>query len=279
MCENYYLNVLQENNNFKLIRKLENDEKETFFKASTYMQKLNTKLYFFRIVDYNYAELKRFEKEYNNQINTMSLYAVDENAVMFEFTRLLHNYLSSVKLFLNQYDANVKRDYKKELFEEYNEHRKDLHAENLSYRIIYEFQNEIRHSKIPSITIKAKRKAYLAPLEAKFYIQKDYLNIKGLKKDEEFQNMDEAIDIYEHMENMNSYLFELAGTILKFELDLHIEYYDFLKKLVGEIDVEGRPCVMNYKEFSEFKVKPSITFIDKRFIELIDKIKKYKELI
>lgn len=32
MCENYYLNVLQENNYFKLIRQLSNDEKETFLK-------------------------------------------------------------------------------------------------------------------------------------------------------------------------------------------------------------------------------------------------------
>ena len=86
--------------------------------------------------------------------------------------------MSSINLFLNQYDANVKRDYEKKLFDEYNEKRKDFHAENLSYRIIYEFQNEIRHSKIP----KAKRKSYLEPLEVKFYIQKDYLNINRLKK-------------------------------------------------------------------------------------------------
>lgn len=70
MSENYYLNVLQENNHFELIRKLTDDEKEAFFKASTYMQKINTKLFFFRIVDYNYNELKKFEKEYNNLINS-----------------------------------------------------------------------------------------------------------------------------------------------------------------------------------------------------------------
>lgn len=105
------------------------------------------------------------------------------------------------------------------------------------------------------------------------------MNIKGLKKDREFQDLDELIDIYEHMENMNAYLLELANIILKFELDLHIEYYDFLKKLVGEIYVEGRPCVMNYKELNEFKIKPSITFIDKRFIELIEKVNKYADII
>jgi hypothetical protein len=279
MSNSYYLNVLQENNHFELVRELSDDEKETFFKASGHMQKLNTKLYFFRLVDYNYNELKKFEKEYNNLINNHSLYALDENATYFEFTRLLHDYLSSVNLYLNQYGANVKRDYEKEFFKEYDELRKDLHAENLSYRLIYEFQNEIRHSKIPSIKIKAKRKGYLEPLEAKFYIQKDYLNINGLKKDKEFQALDDLIDIYEHIENMNSYLFELTSIILKFELDLHIEYYDFIKRLIEEIDVEGRPCVMKYDEFNEFKIKPIITFIDKRFIELIEKVKKYKKVI
>lgn len=278
MCESYYLNVLHENNNFKLIRELTNDEKETFFKAQTLMHKLNVKLTFFRIIDHDYNELKNFEKKYNKQINYFPV-SIDGNYLLFEFTRLIHNYLSSVNLFLNQYDANVKRDYEKEFFEEYNELKKDLHAENLSYRIIYEFQNEIRHSRIPSLTIESERKGFLEPLEAKFYIQKDYLNINKLKKDEEFQNLGDLIDIYEHMENMNSYLFELANTILKFELDLHIEYYDFLKELVGEIDVDGRPCVMNYKEFDENSIKPSISFIDKRFIELIEKVKKYKDVI
>ena len=278
MCESYYLNVLHENNNFKLIRELTNDEKETFFKAQTLMHKLNVKLTFFRIIDHDYNELKNFEKEYNKQINYFPV-SIDGNYLLFEFTRLIHNYLSSVNLFLNQYDANVKRDYEKEFFEEYNELKKDLHAENLSYRIIYEFQNEIRHSRIPSLTIESERKGFLEPLEAKFYIQKDYLNINKLKKDEEFQNLDDLIDIYEHMENMNSYLFELASIILKFELNLHDEYYDFLKGLVGEIEVDGRPCVMNYKEFDENSIKPSISFIDKRFIELIDKVKKYKDMI
>ena len=278
MCKEYYLNVLQENNIFKLIRKLTPNEKETFFKAQTFMHKLHVKLYFFRIVDHDYNELKKFEKEYDNQINYQPLSALDEDSVLFEFTRLLHNYLSSVNLFLNQYQANVKRDYENKIFKEYDKVRKDLHAQNLSYRIIYELQNEVRHSRIPNITIKAKRKYFMGPLKAKFYIEKDYLNIKGLKKDEEFHDLNE-IDIYEHMENMNSYLFELASIILKFELDLHDEYYDFLKGLVGEIDVDGRPCVMNYKEFDENSIKPSISFIDKRFIELIDKVKKYKDVI
>jgi len=275
MCENYYLQVLHENNHLKFIRELTNDEKKTFFKAKTIIHKLNIKLYFFRIIDHNFNELKNFKKEFKNQINYFPL-SIDENYIIFEFTRLIHNYLSSVYLFLNQYAANVKRDYENEFFEEYNELRKNLHAKNLSYRIIYEFQNKIRHSEIPAVTIKGKRKGHYGPLEAKFYIQKDYLNIKKLKKDNEFQNLDDLIDIYEHMENMNSYLFELANIILKFELDLHIEYYDFLKKLVEEIDIDGRPCVINNKELNEFSIKPSISFIDKRFIELIDKVKKYK---
>lgn len=278
MCENYYLNVLQENNYFKLIKQLSNDEKETFFKAKTFMHKLNVKLFFFRTVDHDYNELKKFEKKYNEQINYQSFSTIDENAVLFEFTRLLHNYLSSVNLFLNQYDANVKRDYEKELFKEYDELRKDLHAENLSYRIIYELQNEVRHSRIPHVTIKAKRKYFMGPFEAKFYIEKDYLNIKGLKKDEEFQNLDK-IDSYEHIENMNSYIFELASIILKFELDTNGKYYDFLKGLVEEIDVDGRPCVMNYRVVNENTIKPSISFIDKRFIELIDNVKKCKDVI
>lgn len=278
MCDDYYLNVLHEKNNFKLIRKLTAEEYEKFNKASIFMQKLTTKLYFFRMVDYNYIELKNFEKLYNDNINYYPL-SVNVNEIIFSFFKLLNNYLSSVTLFLNQYGANVKRDYQKELVDEFNELRNDLHYEHLSYRIIYELQNEVRHSKIPDFKIKAKRSGYLKPLEAKIYIKKDYLNIGKLKNDPEFQELDELIDIYKHMENMNSYLLELASKILKYELDLHLDYYEFLKSLINEVDIEGEVCVMKYNEFSEVKIQPSITFIDKRLIELIDKIKMYKDIL
>ena len=64
MSDDYYLNVLHDENNFKLIRKLSVDEYDKFNKASVFMQKLNVKLYFFRMVDYSYIELKNFEKAY-----------------------------------------------------------------------------------------------------------------------------------------------------------------------------------------------------------------------
>lgn len=265
-------------NNFKLIRKLTAEEYEKFNKASIFMQKLNTKLYFFRMVDYDYIELKNFEKSYNDNINYYPL-SVNVNEIIFSFFKLLNNYLSSVTLFLNQYEVNVKRDYDKELLDEFNDLRNNLHYEHLSYRIIYELQNEVRYSKIPHFTIKAKRRGYLKPLEAKFYIKKDYLNIRKLKNDVEFQELDDLIDIYKHMENMNSYLLELANKILKYELDLHLDYYEFLKNLINEVDIEGEVCVMNYNEYSEVKIQPSITFIDKRFIELINKIKMYKDVL
>lgn len=102
MCDDYYLNVLQDKNNFKLIRKLTDEEYERFNKASIFMQKLNTKLYFFRMVDYDYIELKNFEKSYNDNINYYPI-SVNINEVIFSFFKLLNNYLSSVILFLNQY--------------------------------------------------------------------------------------------------------------------------------------------------------------------------------
>ena len=40
MSDDYYLNVLHDENNFKLIRKLSVDEYDKFNKASVFMQKL-----------------------------------------------------------------------------------------------------------------------------------------------------------------------------------------------------------------------------------------------
>ena len=177
-----------------MLEALNKNQDFKFNKASIFIQKLNTKLYFFRMVDYDYIELKNFEKLYNDNINYYSL-SVKVNDIFFSFFKLLNNYLSSVILFLNQYGANVKRDYEKELDDEFNELRNNLHYEHLSYMIIYELQNEVRHSKIPDFTIKAKKSGSLKPLEAKFYIKKDYLNFGKLKKDPEFQELDDLIDI------------------------------------------------------------------------------------
>lgn len=278
MSDDYYLYVLHDGNNFEFIRKLTDDERAKFNKASMFMQKLNIKLYFFRMVDDDYFELKNFKTTYNYNLNCNFL-PININEISFNFFKLLNNYLSSVVLFLNQYEVNVKRDYENELVDEFNELRKNLHHDHLSYRIIYELQNEVRHSKIPDFKIKTSRSGFLKPFETKFYIEKDYLNIRKLKTDDEFQELGDLIDIYKHMENMNSYLFKLARKILKYELNLHLEYYEFLKSLITEVDVEGEPCVMEYNEFSEVKMQPSITFIDKRFIELINKIKMYKDVL
>ena len=84
MSDDYYLNVLHDENNFKLIRKLSVDEYDKFNKASVFMQKLNVKLYFFRMVDYSYIELKNFEKAYNDNINYYPL-SVNINEIIFNF--------------------------------------------------------------------------------------------------------------------------------------------------------------------------------------------------
>ena len=272
MTNKFYLQVLN-NHKFKLIRELSKEEYMKFNQASTFMSKLNTKLYFFRMVDYDFIELKNFEKEYNFQINIDPL--VDSEAIIFEFFKLLHNYLSSINLFLNQYSANIKRDYDKELFDEFEELRRTLYDEHLSYKIIYELRNEVHHSQLPIVKFNAKRND-AGKLEAKIYIQKDFLKCTKLKNDEDFLKLDDLIDIYEHMENMNSYLMILAKKILKYELDIHIEYYEFLKELIDEINIDGKICVLKFNKFTPIGFKPNIIFLNRKLICLIDKIKEYK---
>lgn len=271
----YFLKVLTDENEFVLIRELSKEKYMKFAQASTLLSKLNTKLYFFRMVDYDFMELKDFEREYNNQININPL-SVDIDELLFEFFKLLHNYLSSINLFLNQYSANVKRDYDDGLFGEFEELRNNLHYEHLSYRIIYELRNEVHHSNIPSVHFKAQRN-YYGKLEAKIYIQKDFLKIGKLKNDEEFSQLDDLIDIYGHIENMNSYLMVLAKQILKYELDIHMDYYDFLKELVDEVDIGGKVCVFRFKEITPIGFEPIITFLNQKLLILIDKIKEYKD--
>lgn len=274
MNNHYFLQVLTDKNEFVNIKELSNDEYLKFNQASKFMYKLDLKLFFFRMVDYDFIELKNFEKKYNAQINHNPLY-VDSEELIFEFFKLFHDYLSSTNLFLNQYGANVKRDYDNELFDEFEELRHKLYDENLSYRIIYRLMNKVRHSELPSVTFRAKRND-LGKMEVKIFLQKDFLISTKLKKDKEFLQSDDYIDIYEHMENMNCCLLSLANKILKFELDIHRDHYDFLKELIDEIDIDGKICVLMFKEFKPTEFTPNISFLNKKLIDLIDKIKEYE---
>lgn len=275
MNDNYLLQVLNDKNEFIHIKELSQEEYLKFNQSSILMNKLNIKLFFFRMVDYDYRELKNFEKEYESQIKINPL-AFDNDEVIFEFFKLLHNYLSSVNLFLNQYSANVKRDYNQDLFDEFEELRHRLYDEHLSYRIIYELRNKMHHSKLPGFKFDGIRNEF-GVMEVKIYIKKDFLNSTKLKNDAEFLQLGDLIDIYNHMENMNSCLLSLAKKILKYELDNHIEYYDFLKELIEGIDVEGKICVFKFKEFNPNNFTPNITFLNQKLICLIDKIKGYKD--
>ena len=112
------------------IKDLTIGEYDKFKKSINSLYRLDKKLMFLKIVYWNYNDLKQTEISYNENIKYNSFHLGDEQ--LFNVLRYIHNYLSSTNMFIQQYGANVKRENPK-LFDEFNEHRKDLYHKNLSY--------------------------------------------------------------------------------------------------------------------------------------------------
>ena len=252
------------------IKDLSIDEYDKYKKASNTLYRIDRKLMFLRMVYWNYRDLKQFEIDYNKHIQTNSFYFGDD--YLFNIIRYIHNYLSSVNMFVKQYEANVKREAP-ESFDEFDEHRKDLHFENVSYRIIWELRNELQHSKMPDINIKFVKNSNNY-FEMKIYIKKEFLlSIDKLKKDYDVKQLDENVDLFEHCNNMNKYLNEIARDVFLNELKEIYEDYFFLKNLVNEIHIDGEPFV----EKSYNGIKPEYTMINIRLINFIGKLIEYGE--
>lgn len=252
------------------IRDLSNDEYNKYKKASNALYRVDRKLMFLKMVYWNYNDLKQCEIDYNKHIQTNSFYFGDEH--LFNILRYVHNYLSSVNMFVKQYEANVKRETP-ESFDEFDEHRKDLHFENVSYRIIWELRNELQHSKMPDINIKFVRNSNNY-FEMKIYIKKGYLlSIDKLKNDNDVKQLDDDVDLFKHSNNMNKCLNELARDVFLNELKEIYDDYLFLKNLVNEIYIDGDPCV----EKSYNGIKPEYTMINMKLLEFIEKLIKYGE--
>lgn len=252
------------------IRDLSIDEYNKYKKASNTIYKVDRKLMFLRMVYWNYNDLKQCEIDYNKDIQTNSFYLGDE--YLFNILRHVHNYLSSVNMFVKQYEANVKRETPKS-FNEFDKHRKDLHFENVSYRVIWELRNELQHSKMPDINIKFIKNSNNY-FEMKIYIKKEFLlSIDKLKNDDGVKQLDDNVDLFEHSNNMNKYLNELARDVFLNELKKLYGDYLFLKNLVNEIHIDGYPCV----EKSYNGIKPEYTMINTRLINFIGKLIEYAE--
>jgi hypothetical protein len=252
------------------IRELNIDEYNRCKKACNTLYKVDRKLMFLRMVYWNFNDLKKCEIDYNEHIQSNSFYFDDD--YLFNIIRHVHNYLSSVNMFVKQYEANVKRGTPK-YFDEFDEHRKDLHFKNVSYRIIWELRNELQHSKMPDINIKFVKnsKNYF---EMKIYIKKDYLlSIDKLKRDNEVKHLDNNVDLFKHSNNMNKCLNELARDVFLNELKEIMEDYVFLKNLVNEIHIDGEPCI----EKSYNGIKPEYTMINIRLIDFIENLIRYGE--
>ena len=270
MNDDYFLTIISEDyTEINDIRKLSHEEIENFKIASKILHKLDSKLYFYYMVDYSYNELIQFKEDISSEIMEEGLLFNEMST--FEYYRLLHNYLSSVNLFLNQYSANIKRDYDKSFYDEFDTLRKDLYSENISYRIIYNLRNELEHSKLPDFELSMKRKNFYE-FECVITVPRDFLlTLDKLKNDDELKKMDEEIDILEQMKNMNSYLRVLAKKIIEYELNNRWEYYEFLKSLSNEVKIPGKLVISKNKFIGE-KIQKNYKVLNENLIEFLDNI-------
>ena len=245
------------------IRPLDDVEYEKVVTARTKLYKFAKKHELFRLVDANYTEYKTVLNEY------FKLYS--ENAGMagsylgemvFNLNRLMLNFLSAVRTFLDHTETDLKRTYgeKSENFKSFTKNCSLCYDNYFSYRFLYKLRNYSQHVGMPITGINASSElVHNNPLEAghnlkatvlksdlllnfkewgNYTIYDNYGNSKKMGIKDEISRLSDQIDINPYMDELMHCIEKINDTLFgRKEFIELLQHTAFLDKLVKEASI------------------------------------------
>lgn len=246
------------------IRPLEDLEFQKYKTAKTELYEFARKQELFRLVDANYIEYKTVLNEYfKTHCDKPDMADSHLEGVVFNINRLMLNFLSAVRTFLDHAETNIKRTYGKESekLQLFNKVRSSCYDTYFSYRFLYKLRNYSQHIGMPITGLDASHKMVnINPLKydhvlktvtfkndlLKFddwgiYRKYDkYGNYREIKIKDEISLLPEKINIDPYIDEM-MYCIEKINAALcgKEEFIELLQHTAFLNKLVKEASVKG----------------------------------------
>jgi hypothetical protein len=176
------------------IQEIDEDKYISIKKSIGIVDEVHNSMDLFLILQNNYNEIANFqenhiEKFIKNINEPLNINRDDYTRLKIEINRVVQNYLSSVRMFVDHCDANLNRRFRKESAE-YLDFKKTLskfYDNNFEYRFIYKLRNFCQHCGLPVSDFSIDNHQDFITLELNFnseYLLSEYDSWKAdLKKD------------------------------------------------------------------------------------------------
>jgi hypothetical protein len=251
------------------IRPLDDIEYQKFVIARTKLFKFAKKHELFRLVDANYMEYKTVLNGYFKifcENHDMAGSFLEE--MVFNLNRLVLNFLSAFRTFIDHAQTDLDRTYGKESenFKIFKESSSLCFDNCFSYRFLYKLRNYSQHVGMPITGIKTdSRLAHINPLEVDHLLKVTTLKSDLLKFDEwgkygiydksgyckkieikdEISLLPDQIDINPYIDELMRCIETINDTLYeKKEFIELLQLTAFLDKLIKEASIRyGNPCI------------------------------------
>lgn len=187
-------------------------------------------IYFLQPIAYAYDSIERNVTEFEtfffrvsdpcNGLVSGILNHMKAISSLAEAQQRLTNLLSSANAFLNLAESKLKSNYGKESqLVSWNDFRRSLHKENISYRLMYELRNYALHYGLPVSSLKVDMNE-LSSDTPKKKVKINLSKIKILNSNYDWKNVKKDIDGLEESANLTELAFEYANIIKRLYLYL-----------------------------------------------------------
>jgi len=245
--------------------------------------------YPFRLVEANYTEYKtvlnEYSKIYCENANMAESYLEE---MVFNLNRLMINFLSAVRTFLDHTETNLKRTYGKESenLKTFKKNCSSCYDNYFSYRFLYKLRNYSQHVGMPITGIDAASDLiYINPLAVDYMLRittlkSDLLkyeewgryiiydkcnNSKKIEIKDEISRLPDQVDINPYIDELMDCIEKINNTLFGREEFIELlQHTAFLDKLVKEASVrEGAPCILVQVQDISNIAKSSLIFSPK----------------
>jgi len=208
-----------ESNSNKKLTIMEELEKDDYNLLINKIKPLNTLMYELNMIN----DLRSSFKELNTTLNDFNSNKIKEEVLRSSIKKLIQNYLSLIRSFLDGWEGYLKKNFGKQSKEA--ENFKNLTAKeydnNFSYRFTYHLSNFSRHTGFPFHTYRSFYNNCKPEVEV-FINKQEFLdNLSYNKKfEEEIDSLAEPkISILQHLMSMNKSLNNIHNGLVQFNIN------------------------------------------------------------
>lgn len=106
----------------------------------------------FRIVELNYKDLNSKIDDSLSKLKNSNLYSAEQEFLHLDINRLILNYLSSIRTYLDHSETRLKRNHKSDsnLLKIFKDETSNAYDNQFAYRFLYKLRNYSQHCGLPA---------------------------------------------------------------------------------------------------------------------------------